>query len=147
MELGILLALAATLGWGAGDVFARKAMFGARAEVVLAAMIAIVVVSLGIVVVLLEGFGALAVEGIRFYLLVAFMGLFTWVGGNLLYFHGMRLAGVVLAAPVLGAAPLIAILLAVVFGGERPDGITLVGAFAVVLGVGILVTDPEQKRS
>ena len=41
MELGIALTLLATLGWGAGDVFARKAMFGASATTVLATMIAL----------------------------------------------------------------------------------------------------------
>ena len=146
MELGILLALFALVGWGAGDVFARKAMFGAKAEVVLASMIALTIVALGIVTIVLEGFAAFGGHNALFFVLVAVMGALTWVTGNLLYFHGMMRAGVVIAAPILGAAPLIAILFAVTLGGERPGSLTLVGSFAVVAGVAVLVTDRERVQ-
>ncbi len=136
-----MLALVALVGWGAGDVFARKAMFGAKAEVVLASMIALTVAALGIVTVLLEGWAAFGGEGPFFFLQVAFMGALTWVTGNLLYFHGMQRAGVVIAAPILGAVPLVAIGLAIVFGGERPSVWVLAGAATVVLGVLVLLTD------
>ncbi len=144
MELGILLALFAMVGWGAGDVFARKAMFGAKAEVVLASMIALTVVALGIVTIVLEGFAAFGGHDALFFVIVAGMGALTWVTGNLLYFHGMQRAGVIMAAPILGAVPLVSIGLAVVFGGERPSAWVLVGAATVVLGVLILITDRNR---
>lgn len=144
MELGILLALFALVGWGAGDVFARKAMFGAKAEVVLASMIALTIVALGIVTVVLEGFSAFGGHDLLFFAIVAFMGALTWVTGNLLYFHGMQRAGVIIAAPILGAVPLAAIGLAVVFGGERPSAWVLVGSATVVAGVLILLTDRDR---
>lgn len=141
MELGILLALFALVGWGAGDVFARKAMFGAKAEVVLASMIALTIVALGIVTIVLEGFAAFGGHDALFFVLVAIMGTLTWVTGNLLYFHGMQRAGVIIAAPILGAAPLAAIGLAVVFGREQPSAWVLIGAATVVAGVLVLLTD------
>ena len=144
MELGILLALFATAGWGAGDVFARKAMFDVKAEVVLASMIALTIVILGTVAIILEGFAAFIGKSPLFFLQVAFMGVLTWVTGNLLYFHGMQRAGVTIAAPILGAAPLAAIGLAIGFGGERPNGWTLLGAAIVVLGVIVLLTDRDR---
>jgi drug/metabolite transporter (DMT)-like permease len=127
VELGIALTLIATVGWGAGDVFARKAMFGASA-----------------ITVILEGPGAFGGNDLRFFGLVLIMGALTWVTGNLLYFHGMKRAGVIIAAPILGAAPLAAIALAVTFGGEKPNSWVLLGAVLIVTGVGILVTDRKR---
>jgi drug/metabolite transporter (DMT)-like permease len=144
MDLAIFLSLIATLGWGAGDVFVRKAMFSASPETVAILLISVVVVALGITGVALEGAAAFWSEGRSFFALTALMGLLTWLTGNLLYFHGMQLAGVIIAAPILGAAPLLAIGLAVAFGGERPGAATLIGAFAVVAGVSILVTDRDK---
>ena len=144
MELGILLTLVAALGWGSGDVFARKAMFGAPAELVLAVMVTMVVVALGIVGMILEGAGAFTSMDATFFALVALMGLLSWITGNLFYFHGMKRATVVIAAPILGVAPLISILLAVVFGGERPGAATVVGAFVIVIGVVVLVSDRNR---
>lgn len=144
MELGIALTLIATVGWGAGDVFARKAMFGADAAAVLAAMIALTIVALGITGLIIEGPAAFAAIDFRFLLLVAIMGALTWVTGNLLYFHGMARAGIIIAAPILGAAPLAAIALAIVFGGESPNVWVLVGAVLIVLGIGILMTDRDR---
>ena len=147
MELGILLTLAAAFGWGAGDVFARKAMFSAPAEMVLAVMVAMVIVALGVVGMLLEGAGAFGSKDLAFFALVAFMGLLSWITGNLFYLHGMKQATVVIAAPILGTAPLISIFLAVVFGGERPGLATVAGAFVIVIGVGVLVSDRSRAQA
>ena len=144
MELGIALTLLATLGWGAGDVFARKAMFGASPSTVLSSMIAISMVSLGIVGLFLEGAAAFGTIDLRFLGLVLLMGALTWVTGNLLYFHGMKRAGVIIAAPILGAVPLPAIGLAIVFGNEQPNAWVILGAVLIVLGVSILVTDRKR---
>jgi drug/metabolite transporter (DMT)-like permease len=146
VELGVLLTMIAAASWGTGDVFARRAMFGAGAETVLIVMIAMVILTLGVVGIAVEGAGAFVPKDGMFLLLTAFMGLLTWVTGNLLYFHGMTRAGVVIAAPILGAAPLIAILFAVTLGGERPGPMTLVGSFAVVAGVAVLVTDRQRVQ-
>jgi drug/metabolite transporter (DMT)-like permease len=144
VELGIVLTLLAAVGWGAGDVFARKAMFGASPTTVLASMIALSAVSLGSVGLFVEGPAAFGAIGLRFLGLVLIMAALTWVTGNLLYFHGMKRAGVIIAAPILGAAPLPAIGLAIIFGNERPNAWVLLGAISIVLGVAILVTDRKQ---
>ena len=141
MGLGILLAIAAAFGWGAGDVFVRRAMFGARPEAVAVFVAGMVLLALGALVALSSGVGAFAVPSGAFVALTAAMGLLTWLGGNLLYFHGMQRAGVVIAAPLLGMAPLFAIALAVTLGGERPSLPTLAGALAIVTGVVVVLTD------
>lgn len=144
MELGIALTLVATLGWGAGDVFARKAMFDASATTVLATMITLSALALGITTLALEGVSAFSSPNWEFFALVVVMATFTWVTGNLLYFHGMQRAGITIAAPILGAAPLAGIALAVTIGGERPNaGILLGGAF-IIGGITILLTDRNR---
>ena len=144
MGLGILLAIVATFGWGFGDVFVRRAMFGARAETVTVVLVGMVAVSLGAVGVVSVGFEPFVSMRASFFGLTALMGLLTWITGNLLYFHGMRRAGVIVVAPVLGVAPLFAIFLAVTFGGERPSALTLLGAAAIVTGVLVVLTDRNR---
>ena len=144
MGLGILLAIAAALGWGAGDVFVRRALFAARPEAVTVVVAGMVLLALAVLVVVTGGAGGFAVPGTSFLAAVAVMGLLTWLGGNLLYFHGMARAGVVIAAPLLGIAPLFAIALAVTLGGERPSVPTLAGALAIVTGVLVVLTDRRR---
>ena len=144
MSVGILLAIVATLAWGAGDVLVRRAMFSVSAELVLIVVVGMVAVVLGVVIVSTEGLAAFGDIELAFVGIVAVMGALTWVTGNLFYFHGMKRAGVTLAAPILGAGPLFAIALAVVFAGERPNLATVMGAFAVVLGVGVILTDRNR---
>ena len=144
MGVGILLAIVAMLAWGAGDVFVRRAMFAASAELVLITIVGMVAVVLGVVIVSTEGPGAFGGVELAFVGIVAVMGALSWVTGNLFYFHGMKRAGVTLAAPILGTGPLFAIVLAVVFAGERPNLATVAGAFAIVIGVGVVLTDRKR---
>ena len=144
MELGILLAIAAALGWGAGDVFVRRAMFDARPETVTVVVGGMVLLALAVLVAVSSGVGAFAPPSAAFVGLTAAMGLLTWLSGNLLYFHAMRRAGIVVVAPLLGIAPLLAIALAVTLGGERPSVSTLAGALAIVAGVIVVLTDRRR---
>ncbi len=144
MGAGILLAIAATAAWGAGDVFVRRAMFGASPELVVIVVVGMVTATLGVVIVSAEGVAALADIRPAFVAIVAAMGALAWVTGNLFYFHGMRRAGVTLVAPILGAAPLAAIALAVLLAGERPNLPTVGGAAAVVVGVVVILTDRKR---
>ena len=144
MGLGILLAIVATFAWGAGDVLVRRAMFDVPAELVVVVVVGMVAAVLGVVILSTEGFAAFGGIELTFVGIVAVMGALIWVTGNLFYFHGLKRAGVTLAAPILGAGPLFAIALAVVFAGERPNLYTLIGAFAVVIGVAVILTDRKR---
>ncbi len=144
MGVGILLAIVATLAWGAGDVFVRRAMFAVSAELVVVVVVGMVATVLGVVAVSTGGIAAFGGIDLSSLGIIAVMGVLAWVTGNLFYFHGLRRAGVTLAAPILGAGPLFAIALAVVFAGERPNLPTLIGAFAVVIGVAVILTDRNR---
>lgn len=140
VDLGIALTLVATFAWGAGDVFARRAMFDASPELVLVVVVGAVAAALGAAVFVGYGAPGFRAGGLEFFGFVMLTGLLAWVTGNLFYFHGLKRAGVTLAAPVLGAGPLFAIALAVTVGGERPNLETLAGAGAIVAGVGLILT-------
>ncbi|MDE2838141.1 MAG: DMT family transporter [Chloroflexota bacterium] len=144
MSLGILLAMVAALGWGAGDVLVRRAMFTVPPELVVVFVVGMVATVLGIVTISTEGLAAFGGVEVASLGIIAVMGALAWVTGNLFYFHGLRRAGVTLAAPILGAGPLFAIALAVVFAGERPNLLTVGGAFAVVIGVAVILTDRNR---
>ena len=144
MGVGILLSIVAMLAWGAGDVFVRRAMFDVSAELVVVVVVGMVAVVLGVVIVSTEGLAGFGGIELAYLGVVAVMGALGWVTGNLFYFHGLRRAGVTLAAPILGAGPLFAIALAVVFAGERPNLATLGGALAVVIGVAVILTDRKR---
>ncbi len=144
MGAGILLAIVATVAWGAGDVFVRRAMFSASAESVVIVVVGMVAATIGVVIIATEGAAAFLALPPSVVATAALMGALAWVTGNLFYFHGMRRAGVTLAAPILGAGPLAAIALAVVFAGERPNLPTVAGAVAVVAGVIVILTDRNR---
>ena len=144
MSLGIALALAATLGWGTGDVLARKAALHAPAGAVVVAMTGIVALVLAAVVAVTSGIGSLTVGPWWFYPLVIVMGLLSYLGGQALYLLGMQRAGVTLTAPIIGAVPLLTVAMAVAFGGERPSLPTLLGAGIIVTGILLVVTDRSR---
>ena len=146
MGLGVALALLATVGWGIGDVMARRAMFHAPPGLVLIVATVLVIVALGVLGVLAHGPGAFTDLPPVFFGLVALMGVFAYVTGQLFYLMGIRRAGLVVAAPIIGTTPLFAVALAVVLGGERPGVATLVGASIVVAGVIVILTDRNRAR-
>ena len=143
MGLGIALALVATLGWGIGDVMARKAMVHAPAGTVLIIASALVLLALGALGVASDGTAAFTDLPPRFFGFVVLMGFLGYVTGQLFYFMGMKRAGLKRAAPIIGLTPLIAVGFAVAIGGERPSLPTVVAAVVIVSGVIVILTDRE----
>ena len=119
MSVGILFALLAALGWGSGDVFARKAMAHVSAGVVLILATAIIAIVLGVLGAVVYGPGAFGDLPLRFYGLVTLMAFFSYAVGQGLYLLGMKHAGVTLAAPIVGASPIFAIAFAVTYALTR----------------------------
>ena len=144
MTFGIALALAAAVGWGAGDVFARRAMFRASAGVVLTVSLVVLVTGVAVVTVASVGWRALAVDSWRFYALAALLAVFVFVLATMLYFQAMRRCGVTIASPILGAGPLATVLFAVLLRAERPNLPTIAAALLIVAGVLVILTDRHR---
>ena len=144
MSIGILLAMLASFGWGAGDVFSRKAMYHVSAAAVTLGMVILTVVTLAVVTALAGGLSVLAELPWWVYALTALMGFFAYIGGQFLYLAGMERAGLTIVAPIIAAAPLFAVVMAVTLGGERPSPLNLIGAAVIVAGVILVVTDRNR---
>lgn len=140
MALGIALSLVAAVGFGLGNVLVRRAIFSVSPAIVLLLSVTTVTLVLGILTFTLSGRDAFSQDA-SFYGMTALMGFLANIFGALMFFHALDRIGATRATPILGAAPLFAILLAVVIGGERPGAVTLAGAVIIVSGVAILVTD------
>ena len=141
VALGILFALVSAFSFGFGDVSARRAMMHLPASVTL--LIVLVLVSLVsiIAVLVIHGAGGFSGLPVQFFGLMALQAVFGYVTGQLLHLTSMRLTSVTLVAPIIGASPLLALLLAVTLGGESPNLPTVIGSLVVVAGVAVLLTD------
>ncbi len=65
-------------------------------------------------------------------------GLFAPTFARMLLYRGVDRIGLARSAALLGAAPLFAVMLAVPILGERPSIVTIMGTFAIVIGVFVL---------
>jgi drug/metabolite transporter (DMT)-like permease len=146
MSLGVLFALLAALGWGAGDVMFRRALPWASNSAVLLINSFFVLAVLGIVTLLVHGIDGFTVLTPRVLGLIALMGALAYLTGLMLFLQGIRRAGVTIAAPIIAAAPLVALILAVTLGGERPGVLTVVGAIIIVVGIGVIVSERNRVQ-
>ena len=144
MAFGVGLVIFSTLCFGLGDVIARRAMFHLSPAGILFITVPMTCAALGAAVLISEGPSAFSGHSLLFFGLVVLMGFLAYVSGNVAYFHGLKRAGVTLAAPILGAGPLFGVFLAVTLGGERPGVLTFVGALIIVAGVAMLVGDRQR---
>lgn len=74
------------------------------------------------------------------------MGLLLTGPGRILYYSSVRRIGVARATVLINISPLVGMLFAAVFLGERPSLSLVLGAFLVVGGLMGLVMDPEGIR-
>ena len=51
-----------------------------------------------------------------------------------------------IAAPIIGAAPLVSLFFGVTLGGERPGALTIVGAFVIITGVVVIVSERNSVQ-
>ena len=75
---------------------------------------------------------------------IALLGLLNYLLGRFLNFNSIRLAGVSRAAPLLAAAPLVAVTLGVLVGGETLNPLIALGTLTIVGGVVLIVTARVQ---
>ncbi len=146
MSLGIPFALLAALGWGSGDVMFRRALANASVSVVLLVNALFVLVALGFTTLLIHGTGGFTIITQKIFGLVALMGVLAYLTGLMVFLQGMRRAGVTIAAPIIGAAPLASLFFAVTLGGERPGALTILGAFVIVSGVVVIVSERNRVQ-
>jgi len=136
--LGAALALAAALGFGASAVFARIGLQHMRPTT--GAFISLLVgIAVTLTIALVFHFDdILALGGIAFaWFLLS--GTLNFPLGRLLNFTSVNKIGVARSAPIVGASPLFAAILAVTLGGESMNLHIFAGTLVIISGIALIV--------
>ncbi len=141
--LGAIFAAMAAASWATGAVFARVGMqfMGSTTGTfisLVAGFFAIALISL-----LVDGLALFQITlvGLAWF---ALLGSIQFPLGRFLNYNGIRLAGVAPASTILGASPLFAAILAIIFLGESPTLVTVMGILTVVAGIALVMS--ERRR-
>ncbi|MDP6402284.1 MAG: EamA family transporter [SAR202 cluster bacterium] len=135
--LDIVFGLSAALGFGGSAVFARVGLQHMRSTT--GTLVSLIV---GCVIIFILAFSLhadeiMALTGMAF-LWFLLSGLLNFPLGRLLNYTGVRMVGVSRATPLIGAAPLFAMILAITIGGETINLPILLGTLLIV-GGGVLI--------
>lgn len=138
--LGIILAITAGLFWGTSAIFARLGMQGIRASTGTFISIlpsAVLVCSLALIIdydaVLL-----LTPKVVLWFCLVGFVNFFL---GRQCNYTSIRYIGVGSASAIFASSPLFAIIIAVIFIGERVNIPIIIGTLFTVVGLYFVITN------
>jgi drug/metabolite transporter (DMT)-like permease len=126
---GLLLVVASSLGWSGFDLL-RKLLVRQVAPVALLLLLTLGSVPLFAAWVWIDG---VAVPGPG-YLAPALASVLLNVVANLLFLHGMRLAPISVAIPLLSLTPVFTTLTAIPLLGERPSAAGVAGILLVIAG-------------
>ncbi|MBI4496541.1 MAG: DMT family transporter [Chloroflexi bacterium] len=138
---GSLLALLAANSWAISYIFTRLGLEAGMKPVqgtMLSLLSSFAVVA--VLAVLVDMRALLAVPpGVVLWF--ALVGILNFPLGRLFNFLSVGYLGAARAAPILAASPLFAIILAMVFMGERPTPTILAGALAILAGISLIVSE------
>ncbi|MCH8826792.1 MAG: DMT family transporter [Chloroflexi bacterium] len=137
--LGVLLSLAAALGFGGSAVLARVGLqyVSPVTGTLVSLLVGIVITTTLALVLHFDEIWALTAIAFGWFLLV---GVLNYPLGRLLNFNSVSKVGVARATPVVGASPLFAAALAVTIGGETMTWTIFVGTLAIVGGIALIVS-------
>ena len=135
--LGIVLSLLAATGFGATAIFARLGLPHIRTTsgTLISLMVSTALTTS--IALALHPREIVGLSGVVF-LWLALAGALNFPLGRLLNYTGVRIVGVSRATPLIGAAPLFAMILAITIGGETINLLTLLGTLLIV-GGGVLI--------
>lgn len=138
--LGAILAALAATAWAVGAIFARIGMqhMGSTTGTFLSLVSGLVVIFAIAMAVDGEAMFSVSLTTILWF---AALGTIQFPLGRFLNYNGIRLAGVAPATAVLGASPLFAAILALIFLGEQITPMIGAGVVAVVAGLALIMSE------
>jgi drug/metabolite transporter (DMT)-like permease len=139
MALAIVFALLAATGWGVSAIFARAGLQHMRSNTGTVISLASGVLMIGALALLIYGGDILAFPAVAL-LWFAALGVINYPLGRLLNYTGVHMAGVGRAAPILSTAPLVAVTLGILVGGESINLPIASGTLAIFAGVVLIVS-------
>ena len=136
---GIAFAIIASLCWGIGAVFVRLGAQGISTSTgTFISMLASVLLVCSLALTLdYHAVFALTPMAILWFSMI---GLVSYVLGRGLNYTAIKYIGVGRATPMIASAPLFAVILAVVFTGERVNLPIAAGTLSIVIGLYLVVT-------
>ena len=144
MTLAIIFALLAALGWGISAIFVRLGLQNPSATNGTALSLAVGTILIGVVSVSIHGTEAFSLTPTDLTWIVL-LGILNYVFGRYLNFNSVNLAGVSRSAPLLASAPLVAVALGILFGGETVNVYILLGTLSIFTGVTLVATNGSRK--
>ena len=139
MFLAIILALLAAIGWGTSAIFVRVGLQNMRSTTGTVVSLASGILMVGSIALTIYGSEMFALPAVAFAWF-ALLGLLNYPLGRFLNFTSVRLAGVGRASPILAGAPLVAVTLGVLLGGETLTPLIALGGATIVAGVVLIVS-------
>jgi drug/metabolite transporter (DMT)-like permease len=132
--VAILLALAAALSWGFSSIFVRVGLRYVPTSLgTLVSLIAGLLVTAALTLVLqFDELTALSLSAIGLFALI---GLLNFPIGRFFNYMSISRLGVGRSSPLLASAPVFAMVIAVIFTGEKVDAGTLAGSALVLAGL------------
>lgn len=138
---GVLLSLFAAFGWAAGSIFTRLGL-QAGMRPVPGTLISLLFSFLAVVILgLFTDFTALFSVPMSVLLMFGLVGILNFPLGRLFNFLSVGRLGVARATSVLGASPLFAMILGVIFLNEIPNAWVLAGAMMILAGISIIMSE------
>ncbi|MBI2172295.1 MAG: DMT family transporter [Chloroflexi bacterium] len=139
MTLAIAFALLAAAGWGTSAVLARLGLQHMGSSTGTVVSLASGVLLIGAIAFAVYGRGVFAIDRVAFLWIIA-LGIIAYPMGRLLNYTGLRLAGVGRTEPILSGAPLVAVTLGLLAGGESINLPIALGTLSIVTGVLLIVS-------
>ena len=140
MTLAIILALLAAVGWGTSAVLVRAGLHNISSTTGTVISLISGTLLIGTIALVVNGGNAFLIPAVGLAW-IALLGLINYPLGRFLNFTGISLAGVSRASPMLAAAPLVAVALGVLLGGESLNPLIGLGAISIFGGIVLIVTE------
>ncbi|MEE9202815.1 MAG: DMT family transporter [Dehalococcoidia bacterium] len=138
--IGIGFSLLAALGFGVSAVLVRPGL--AHISFTLGTFVSVVASMLFIgTIAALTDFSALFSVSLAALAWFAVLGLLSFAMGRLFYYRGIARLGVARAAPIVGATPLVAAVLAILVYQEALSYLLALGVTTVVIGIVIILRE------
>lgn len=137
---GILLALAAALVWGIGNVWIRIALQGIRPTTGAVFSLFVGLLLLFPLALLLHWDEATSISA-GVMLTIFFYGMSNFLMGRFLNYSSISRIGLNRSIPIVASSPIFALTLAVLFLDESLNALIILGTMTVMAGILLIVTE------
>ena len=143
---GVAFALLAAFGFGLSAIFTRLA--GRGVDVPTGTALSVIAsLTLAVIPTLVLDLPAFAKIPIAGFLWIALLAFINYPLARMLNFFAITRIGAARASPLFSSSPLWATVLAVIFLGERPHWVVVIGTLCIVAGAIIIITERRERAT